>query len=256
MSVRARVSEVGVRLLNLLARNHEYRLVPKPGPAPGQLFEQGPLWTRTNHDFAADPVFQRAYQRGVAAAGWDYNIHWRVHVALWAAQAATRIPGDFVECGVGRGMVSSAVLEGLDWEPLHRRFFLIDTFLPYSVGPDGEQSEAHGVDEHYASSVDAVTANFAEWSRVQLVAGRIPEVLETIDVDQVAYLHVDLNSAEPERAALEFFWPRLSPGAFVILDDYGFAGPAEIQKAAADEFAASVGTSVLTLPTGQGLVSR
>jgi hypothetical protein len=256
VSLRARVSDWGVAFLNRFARNHEYRLVPKPGPRAGQLYERWPLWTAGNHDFLIDPRFVRAYQRGVKATGWDYGIHWRVHVALWAADQAARIPGDFVECGVGRGMVSSAVLEWLDWDSLGRRFLLIDTFSPYAVDEVGEQHEEHGESRYYAESVDVVRENFREWPRVEVVQGRIPEVLSTVAVDSVAYLHVDLNAVDAERASLEWCWPKLSAGAFVLLDDYGLGGPHEAQKAMADEFAASVDRGVLTLPTGQGLLIR
>ena len=53
-----------------------------------------------NHDFVLDPGFVRAYARGIAAAGEDYDWQWRVHIGLWAAASAARLEGDFVECGV------------------------------------------------------------------------------------------------------------------------------------------------------------
>jgi hypothetical protein len=36
--------------------------------------------------------------------------------------------GDFVECGVNAGFVSSAIMKKLQWNTLGRRFYLIDTF--------------------------------------------------------------------------------------------------------------------------------
>jgi hypothetical protein len=56
-------------------------------------------------------------------------------------------------------------------------------------------------------------------------------------------------------AAMEHFWPRLVAGEIVIIDDYGFSGH-EVQKRAADRFAASVGAAMLSLPTGQGLLLK
>ncbi len=38
----------------------------------------------------------------------------------------------------------------------------------------------------------------------------------------VAFRHIDMNCAPPEVAALRFFWPRLSPGAFALRDDYAY----------------------------------
>jgi hypothetical protein len=65
------------------------------------------------HDagFRLDPKFAAACERGVRASdGLDPRFRWRVHVALWAASAALRVPGDFVECGVNAGFVSSAIM--------------------------------------------------------------------------------------------------------------------------------------------------
>jgi hypothetical protein len=48
-----------------------------------------------------------------ASGGFDPLVEWRVHVALWVARAASRVSGDFVECGVNAGFTSSAILESL-----------------------------------------------------------------------------------------------------------------------------------------------
>jgi predicted O-methyltransferase YrrM len=64
-----------------------------------------------------------------------------------------------------------------------------------------------------------------------------------------------MNCAAPERKALEFLWPKLSSGGIIVLDDYCFSGR-EAQQISADKFAHSVGTRVLSLPTGQGLLIK
>ncbi len=79
----------------------------------------------------------------------------------------------------------------------------------------------------------------------------MPDVLPALEIDDVAFLHIDLNCAYPERAALEYFWNRLSPSAIVLLDDYAWFGH-NSQKQAIDDVARSLGIEVLSLPTGQG----
>ena len=56
-------------------------------------------------------------------------------------------------------------------------------------------------------------------------------------------------------AAFEYFWDKLSPGAPVILDDYGWTLHAA-QKEAMDALAAERGVGILELPTGQGLLLK
>src|SRR5690606_4905939 len=88
-----------------------------------------------------------------------------------------------------------------------------------------------------------------------LVRGRVPDTLSGPDIRSVAYLSIDMYIVEPERAALEHFWPLIADGGVVVLDDYGFRGH-EMQRASADEFAASAGVPILPLPTGQGVMVK
>lgn len=92
----------------------------------GSLYRHDGLRTAHNHSFTDTPGFRRAYGRAVQAAGWDYEIYWRVHVILWAAATAQPVPGAFVECGTGRGFMASAICEHLAWSA--RPFYLFDTF--------------------------------------------------------------------------------------------------------------------------------
>ena len=94
---------------------------------------------------------------------------------------------------------------------------------------------------------------FAPYPNIHVVQGRVPEVLRERAPEQVAFLHLDMNSASAELAALEFFWGRMAPGALILLDDYGWRGY-RAQKLAEDPFFAARGRTVLELPTGQGVV--
>jgi hypothetical protein len=219
-----------------------------------------------NHAFMDDPAFQRAYQRGVRALGGQdfYQWQWRAHIGLWAAASASRLDGDFVECGVSYGFLSSAVMEYLDWDRLGKTFYLLDTFagLDPRYITDGERkggavkkSERNLRFGFYVSSVDRVRANFAQWRNHRIIVGSVPETLDQVDAPAVAFLHIDMNCAPPEVAALRFFWPRLSPGALVLLDDYAYRG-ADEQRLAMDALAGELGVPICALPTGQGLLIK
>ncbi|BCO47489.1 methyltransferase [Mycobacterium intracellulare] len=218
------------------------------------------------HAFLDDPEFQRAYQRGARSLGNEdwYQWQWRVHVGLWAAASASKLEGDFVECGVSYGFLSSAIMEYLDWDRLGKTFYLLDTFAgldPRFVTENErragalETSKGHLRNGMYVNGVDSVRANFAQWKNQRIIVGAVPETLEQVDAPSVAYLHIDMNCAPPEVAALRFFWPRLTPGAFVLLDDYANRGRDE-QRAAMDEVAGELGVKICTLPTGQGLLIK
>src|ERR1043166_4934976 len=93
----------------------------------GAAYDQDGLRSIHNHAFMEERAFQQAYQRGVQAVGSDsYHWHWRVHIGLWAASNACCLPGDFVECGVNYGFLSSAIMAYLDWNQVGKTFYLLD----------------------------------------------------------------------------------------------------------------------------------
>lgn len=248
--IRRRLAAAGYVLFNTKSPRH---------------YAQDSLFTTNSDHFRQDPLFQAAYQRGVSAGnGVDPHHEWRVHVALWAAQAATRIPGDFVECGVNAGFVSSAIMHRLDWRHVQKQFHLIDSF----EGPVISQFSAEEIDAGrlqvvqqaitagaYVTNIAEVRAKFAEWPNARVIQGRVPEVLNSLDIPQVAFLHIDMNCALPEQAALEHFWSSLSPGGIVLFDDYVYFGNQTLTKAI-DSTVRKLGAQILSLPTGQGLILK
>jgi hypothetical protein len=228
-------------------------------------YDQDGLITLHGSHFRADPQFREAYARGVQASqGIDPCFEWRVHVAIWAARTASKASGDFAECGVNAGFISSAIMHYLDWDKQTRRFYLIDTFAgpvldQYSqeeVRRDRQNIAKRAIEAGaYVTDLDRVRANFAEWRNAIVVQGAVPDILHHLDFGPVAFLHIDMNCALPERAALEFFWDRLSPGAVVLLDDYAYFGH-DCQREAIDAAARVWGAEVLSLPTGQGMIIR
>jgi hypothetical protein len=186
-------------------------------------------------------------------------------VGLWVAYSASKLPGDFIECGVNRGFLSSAIMQYLNWDSLQKTFYLLDTFggLDERYVSDVEKKLRNAMSKNkrllrsgfYTTNVDAVRANFSQWQNIRIVVGSVPDTLSEVQADRVAYLHMDMNCAPPEVAALTYFWDRLVSGAFVLLDDYAYSG-SELQKAAMDELAAARNVKILSLPTGQGLLIK
>jgi Macrocin-O-methyltransferase (TylF) len=233
-------------------------------PRSAKFYDWDGLASIHNHDFLTDPAFMKAYQRGLKSGGSELNIYWRVHVALWAARAASKLDGDFIECGVNAGIISSTIMEYLDWNSLNKKFYLFDTFAGIDPRFLTEEEKSQGKLEYnknimdsggYVTDVDLVRKNFSQWHNVEIVKGVVPETLSQVIVEKIAFVHLDMNCAMPEYEAVKHFWPRLVPGALLLLDDYAFFGY-ESQKKAMDQFAAEVNISILSLPTGQGLAIK
>lgn len=246
-------------------------------------YDEDGLATIHNDAFRRRKDFRIAYARalrtleepgdekaGAEPAPWDGGFvpgtfgQWRTHIALWCASTAARLDGDFVECGVFVGFMSSAVMKHLDWDTRGRMFYLIDTF----AGPDAAQLSAGELQsgrkeemDHlreiggYRYSLESVQRNFREWKNVQLIKGLVPDILKECPAEKMAYLHIDMNCALPEVAALRFFWNKLVPGGMILLDDYAFSGFDEQHKAM-DALAEELGVEIMSLPTGQGLLIK
>lgn len=250
------------------------RLGNESGAAPS--YDDGDTlasW-RKNIGFLTDPRFLSAYKRGEssehamreASGGPQFDIRWAVAVTTWAATHCAKLAGDFVECGVNTGWHSLAICEYVDFNKLDKNFWLFDT---YCGMPDEQMSAQERTFDLrrlggarpdinarlYPECYEVAKKNFAPYPRAKLVRGKVPDTLGSVEIDSVAYLSIDMNIALPERAAMEHFWPKLTSGAIVVLDDYGWMGMHE-QKDTHDEFAASQGCEILTLPTGQGLLIK
>ena len=209
---------------------------------------------------------------------------WKNHVTCWAAEQGTKLEGDFVECGVAKGFTSKVILEYLGYssarmcekskvwpwscpddgclchidnqisdEPKNKNFYLIDTYN----GADPKLFTENDKNRHfdYPEMYEFVKEKFKRFPNVKVVKGSIPEVLSDLPIEKVAYIHIDMNYMIPEIAATNFFWPKMSKGAVMVLDDYGHQGFDE-QRLAFDKFAEEKGVPILCLPTGQAIMVK
>lgn len=230
-----------------------------------QFYNQDGLASVHNHEFMNLDKFKTAYERGMVASNHvDYNWHWRVHIGLWAAKCASSLQGDFVECGVNMGFLSSAIMTYLDWNTIDKQFFLLDTFKGIDENYISENEIKLGIvsknrtkleQGSYTDSYSQVKKNFEEWKNVRIIKGSVPETLEEVTAKKISFLHLDMNSTIPEQAALEFFWDRLEKGALVLMDDYAYRGFIE-QKKGMDKVAKNRQREIVSLPTGQGLLIK
>lgn len=211
------------------------------------FFEDG-LLTIASADFHRDPTFVRAYTAAKATGSFaNWHVRWRLHVLTWFARMATRVDGDFVECGVDHGGTATAILELTKIND--RTFWLLDTFN----GLDRTPATDRFLD--YKECFARVQRTFADRSNVRLIRGSVPSTLKQVTASQIAFLHLDMNAMVPEIAALEHFWPLMPNGAVVVMDDYGWPRHHE-QKAGFDRFAAASRVNILQLPTGQGVMLK
>lgn len=216
--------------------------------APGLHFGDNLFVWGRNLSMLEDPVFKQAWQSNIES-GADQAIVWRRYILASCAHHCIQLGGDFVECGVYRGTGIKTVTDYLGGTGFPRTFWGYDTFDQHPVTGAKLAGQAEGF-------YDTVRQRFAAYPQVRLIQGLLPASFDQGCPASVAYLHLDLNSAEGEIGALEHLFDRVVPGGMVILDDYEWSGSYRAQKCAEDPWFQARDYRVIPLPTGQGLVVK
>lgn len=205
-------------------------------------------WGRNNSMFE-DAAFVAAWHANCESDA-DRAIVWRRFILACAAFHCIQLDGDFVECGAYRGVGIKTIVDYLGGPEFPKVFWGYDLFEH-----DASMTH-HAMPEHGPELYGKVREKFKDYPNVRLVKGAIPEVFAGNSPDKIAYLHIDLNEAPAEIAALDHLFDRVVPSGMIILDDYEWAGVYRAQKLAEDPWFDRRGYRVMPLPTGQGLVFK
>jgi O-methyltransferase len=88
-----------------------------------------------------------------------------------------------------------------------------------------DAGDPHHTFSHLAVSTEQVRANFARYGlldeQVKLLPGWFRDTLPSAPIERIAVLRLDGDMYESTTVALESLYPRLSPGGYLIVDDYG-----------------------------------
>ncbi|MBW6422499.1 TylF/MycF family methyltransferase [Rhizobium sp. XQZ8] len=212
--------------------------------------------------FAREPFASAALAASEGSAGvyaqGIVDVRWRQHIACWAAKNGLGLEGDFVECGVNTGLMAMAVCKFLNIDKTDKKFYLFDTYegIPIEQLHVSEVKLAESHNKLYYTNVyGKAKENFRPYKNTVMVKGILPATLSEVNIEKVAYLSIDLNQVFAEKAVIEALWDKLSVGAMVLIDDYGFMGH-DLQHKMWNEFAVKHDKYIASLPTGQGLIIK
>jgi len=220
-------------------------LLPLLGP--GHYFGDNLMTWSRNISLIGDPRFRSAYEGNIQNPA-DSAIAWRRYILACAGYHCVQLAGDFVECGVYRGTGIKTLVDYLGGKSFPKHFYGYDTY-DYNPVP------GHSFDGQEAGFYESVRQRFDGYPQVHLIRGLIPDSFGDACPDRISYLHIDLNNAESEIAALEALFDRVVPGGIIVFDDYECAGYRP-QKIAEDRWLEERKHHVFPLPTGQGLVLK
>ena len=138
------------------------------------------------------------------------------------------IPGDFIEAGVWRGgatILMRAILK--ESNITDRKVWLADSFAGLPK-PDAHYNADQGDKLHkikiLSVTLDEVKNNFRKYDlldeQVIFLKGWFKDTLPNALIDNIALLRLDADMYGSTMEALKYLYPKLTPGGFVIVDDY------------------------------------
>ncbi|MDD5362977.1 MAG: macrocin O-methyltransferase [Ignavibacteria bacterium] len=161
--------------------------------------------------------------------GDEYIRHSTIGLALKRI-LEENIPGAIAEVGVYRGKTSN-IFRLLIPE---RRLFLFDTFEGFPR--QDLENDVKRDDRFMDTSTDEVKKNIGDMTNVIIKKGYVPDTFSGLENECFAFVLLDLDLYKPTLQSLEFFYPRLSAGGYIMIHDYNSPESNWACKRAADLF--------------------
>lgn len=195
-----------------------------------------------------DERFIDVYRRCLQATGTavtPFNVFQRYETRVQFCKylfATLDVPGMRAECGVYRGATAMLLCHALRSRlPNYRGegMHLVDSFsgtsesstqdyIPVRDGDGTTRMQPFFPPGKTDTSPELVRGFFAaDYPLAEIHAGWIPEVFALLPASPWSYVHIDLTLFEPTLAALDYFYPRLSPGGVILCDGSIFCPGAE-----------------------------
>jgi len=144
---------------------------------------------------------------------------------------AKGIPGDLIETGIWRGgalIFMRALLKAHGIT--NRKVWGADSFkgLPISDTQKyaADAGDFHHLMPHLAVTLDQVKDNFEKFGllddQVCFLEGWFKDTLPNAPIESLAVMSLDGDMYESTMDALVNLYPKLSPGGYTIIDDYGY----------------------------------
>ncbi len=139
-----------------------------------------------------------------------------------------RVPGDFLEAGVWQGGVL-VFLAGLlkAYDQNERLLWAADSFAGIPRSHD-RPDPVDAWTDRWEAGLDLVQANIRRYGllsdRIRFVEGYFDATLPNADVGALALLRVDADTYQSTSEVLLHLYPRLSPGGYLIIDDWHLEG--------------------------------
>lgn len=165
------------------------------------------------------------------------------------------VPGSMAECGCYQGASAWFMANELP----DVRLLLFDSFSGLSEPGNRDFPVSR---EHFQWQPGDLSATEVEvrktlrrFQKVSLYKGWIPDRFDEVRDEHFRIVHIDVDLYQPTLDCMKFFYPRISLGGIIVLDDYGQSSCMGAHEAI-DEYMDGKPEYVIHLPTSQGVIVK
>jgi O-methyltransferase len=196
---------------------------------------------------SASPLLLRQlpveYWPGLAAAILDIEVPRRIvpsptktpasgsniNIIFELLERTRAVEGDVAECGVFHGSTLIPMALYLKQHGIKKKVIGFDSFEGFDESVDidihlgGQHIEVKRVGAFSDTSYELVDRRIAQFglsSMVALVKGFFSETLPRFKSCRMSFVSLDCDLYQSYKECLEFFYPRLSTGGIILLDEY------------------------------------
>ncbi len=152
---------------------------------------------------------------------------------------AAQVPGAAAELGVYKGFFARCINQLLP----ERKLYLFDSFqgfAPEDCAPESFQAA------HENTAVDRVLAIMPHPETVSVKPGFFPGSLKGLE-ERFCLVSLDVDFRDTTLEGLRYFWPRLEPGGYLLLHDWGSPKLPGVAQALG-EYEQEIGRSIPAVP--------
>ncbi len=137
-----------------------------------------------------------------------------------------KVPGDYFEAGVCRGGAVIFMRALLKAYGVRKKVWVADSFegIPQTRNKNGHSDPVDDWANRWVATLDAVKNNFRRYDLlddgVVFLKGYFAKSLRTKRIGKLALLRLDADAYESTMDALTALYPKVSPGGYVIIDDF------------------------------------
>lgn len=185
----------------------------------GDVFLEGMADRLQSFGLNIKPSHYEFVQTANALLGIDNHSSAMGSAILLSMHAQTRdLSGGLVELGVFRGGNAFSVCLANMFQGDSRTYYLIDGFEGFPELSAHDPSASAGMFRD--TSFEDIKETFGHFPRAQVMKGYVPKILSDLPEQNYSVVYYDCDLHDPAEASLNYFWPRLLVGGYILIHDY------------------------------------